>query len=1031
MFTGGHHARTASAMSGVMVERACLALQSTQEKQVRDQAEQFLVSFRSSSSPYSIAKHVLDKSMDSSAQFHAVAAYREGLLREWGLLDPRQIEGLRMELFTFATNRGSSLAPFVANQLLQCICVIFKRDFLRNPQLLASTLLAQLSQLMASSQPSQRVLAVSLCAALINEFSSSHSSSIGVNIQFHDNCHEQFEKLCLPSLTSLLLSTLQSQVSSKEDKFLASLSQALQAVLNWDFTEDKPHSWTKEDTGKLSPPPDSSWQSVFFGPLLDMLATLQSEEIRDCIVQCCCLQGAILDTLPPANKLQYFSRLITRCVEPLLVRPASDEMGKKDVSLMLKRLFTNPSFGISSLLALPQGSAFIMRIVEHTCGVIRVGAEMAESVSLTLEAWCDMLQLAKASGPAALEKLQMPQLCLVIFKQFVEQALASSLSAQRDADEKVVWTQQFGSVGKIGRVNAQTSLSLLRDLIVQRASLLSNAKQLPASHLPKIQSELAVLLSILQSFLEEKREVTEKVYCPLELLQLLASNPNVNIVLEVINIIKVLGSSILFNCPEASKGVAGSHLLQSFLGVLSCFAFAYLSGTLPQKSAVSEGTAGHTELFQFIVTCLASCLESAHEQVREMCVELVEGMIESGASTCLSTVAASAWWHIVQRWETIRLPDDTLRRLVTSICVGCAEGNAKVKGTTSYRDGLAQLLVRPMLIKLPKVLSSPTTPTELSRTLSVARGIACASATRNAYPLLNEFMSSCLPFVVAALSRQSSPQVVLLLLQLIQANAEFSVAFLKEAEMWKFCELILQAIDSWVNFNSRRSLTVETEGEQASEIEALLVTIAGVVCKEAIDKSGDKFSRPTFPSEFALLALNRILPSFSTTLLLFPVVISNYFEILEVILQVHPELFAAMDGPSRVTMIESAKFAILSNSEEIVITSGLSIARSIVRFHYEAVMNSSKTPFAEDVQALSRCLVKFMSENVSRALLEPLADALLPLLLLDAAVVMRLTLQQLTDPAVERAFAGLASGLTRELSVANEMRFRADRKSVV
>jgi len=663
VFTGGHHARTASAMSGVMVERACLALQSTQEKQVRDQAEQFLVSFRSSSNPYPIAKHVLDKSVDSSAQFHAVAAYREGLLREWGILEPRQIEGLRTELLGFATNRGASLAPFVMNQLLQCICVIFKRDFLRNPQLLTSTLLTQLSQLIASSQPAQRLLAVSLCTALISEFSSSHSSSIGVNIQYHDNCHQQFEKLCLPSLTSLLLSTLQPILSSKEEiPLLISLCKALQAALNWEFTEDKPHSWVKENTGKLCPPQNSSWQSVFLqGPLLQMLAALeqQSEEIRDCIAQCCCLQGAILDTLPPPTKMQYFSQLITRCIEPLLVRPPSpnEPSEKKDVSTMLKRLFTNHSFGMA-FLALPEGTAFVLRVVEHAYGIIRAGAEMGEAVGLTLEAWCDLLRLAKASGPTTVEKLQLPQLCLVIFKQFVEQALASALSMQRDSEEKEVWTQQVDSIGKIGRVNAQTSLSLIRDLIVQRASILANAKQLSPAQLAKTQAELAVLLSILQSSLGEKREVTEKLFCPPELLQLL-TNPNANIVLEVINIVKAVGSQILFNCPEASKGNAGSHLLQSFVGVLSCLAFAYLSGTLPM---FSEGTAGHAELFQFLVACLASCLECTHEQVREMSVELLEGMIESAGSTCLSTVATSAWWHLVQRWEAVQLSNDCLRR---------------------------------------------------------------------------------------------------------------------------------------------------------------------------------------------------------------------------------------------------------------------------------------------------------------------------------------------------------------------------------
>jgi len=102
-------ARRGSLENAVLVTQACLMLDQASNNHERKEAEEFLLSFRQSANPYSICKHILDKSGVPSAQFHAVATLRDAILREWTLFSNQDIATLRDELVSYQLSIPSFL----------------------------------------------------------------------------------------------------------------------------------------------------------------------------------------------------------------------------------------------------------------------------------------------------------------------------------------------------------------------------------------------------------------------------------------------------------------------------------------------------------------------------------------------------------------------------------------------------------------------------------------------------------------------------------------------------------------------------------------------------------------------------------------------------------------------------------------------------------------------------------------------------------------------------------------------------------
>lgn len=124
--------RRGSIFEALLVESACFKFEEAVDPVERKEAETVIANFRNRPCPYSICNHILSKTQVPSAQFHAIAAIKEAVLREFDSLSKTVLDNLRDQLLTFACNHSRSLPPFIVRQSMHVVGVIVKRGFFQS-----------------------------------------------------------------------------------------------------------------------------------------------------------------------------------------------------------------------------------------------------------------------------------------------------------------------------------------------------------------------------------------------------------------------------------------------------------------------------------------------------------------------------------------------------------------------------------------------------------------------------------------------------------------------------------------------------------------------------------------------------------------------------------------------------------------------------------------------------------------------------------------------------------------------------------
>jgi hypothetical protein len=256
------------------------------------------------------------------------------------------------------------------------------------------------------------------------------------------------------------------------------------------------------------------------------------------------------------------------------------------------------------------------------------------------------------------------------------------------------------------------------------------------------------------------------------------------------------------------------------------------------------------------------------------------------------------------------------------------------------------------------------------------------------------------------------------------------------------------------------------EARIAQQVESLLLTLAGVICREAGGNSRTEFVsvKKEYPTEFTLEALDKLLLIITPSLLQYPEVCIRYFSLLEVILTIHPDKFAALPVATRTAVINTTTFVVggghtlqqhlqHNNPQQHhhqqqqqqqqpnhvyakkCIEAGLEAMRHIGSFHLNCVTGRTKhaSTLGDDVIKFQELLFDLLIfRPLSSDLLESIADALLPLIVVEVEAYQRMVAAFLerqllhTRERLSQSFSGFlnSNGLTRDVTPQNEKRFR-------
>ncbi|CAH1799119.1 unnamed protein product, partial [Owenia fusiformis] len=275
-------------------------------------AENLFLNFRKSKLPYSTCRELLEKSKNDYVLFQAASTIKESVVREWTLLQPDDIQSLRLFLLKYVVDH-IDLKRYVRRQILQAVAVMSKRGALDGEKLNKDAIFNDVTQLISSGNLSMQLVACSILTSLLDEFSStSKSSKIGLTWEFHSKCKRSFEDADLKKVFSFCLqvlhelekcaSPLNRDVTYLSIRFLTITEQ----LLNWQFSSRHPirnRIGSFMIYGSVPFRPLETWQDVILDRgVLDLFFKIH-EKVRhnsemahhsmQCISQLATLTGAV------------------------------------------------------------------------------------------------------------------------------------------------------------------------------------------------------------------------------------------------------------------------------------------------------------------------------------------------------------------------------------------------------------------------------------------------------------------------------------------------------------------------------------------------------------------------------------------------------------------------------------------------------------------------------------------------------------------------------------------------------------------
>ncbi|ORX55719.1 hypothetical protein DM01DRAFT_1345196 [Hesseltinella vesiculosa] len=254
----------------------------------RAAAEQILTSFRQIPKVLPIAKYILDHATEPMVQFQISLAIGQVAVRDYTLYAVDDLLQLKNYLIDYSLHH-EKMPKYARDTLLSAVSLITKRSLSDVTPENRQAILSQLKQLLNAneSNAASKLTGASLCNALVDQFSSTRASTVGLNWEFHHNARLFFEVDVLLALfqetitqlhTIIAANPTPSSTNASASPLLTELLTLTEKILTWEFETVKNQpclpgtfgSSTNDDLDDQSPSSDrasynvypSSWKSV-------------------------------------------------------------------------------------------------------------------------------------------------------------------------------------------------------------------------------------------------------------------------------------------------------------------------------------------------------------------------------------------------------------------------------------------------------------------------------------------------------------------------------------------------------------------------------------------------------------------------------------------------------------------------------------------------------------------------------------------------------------------------------------------------
>ncbi|KAG6541019.1 hypothetical protein Mapa_017592 [Marchantia paleacea] len=293
------------------------------------------------------------------------------------------------------------------------------------------------------------------------------------------------------------------------------------------------------------------------------------------------------------------------------------------------------------------------------------------------------------------------------------------------------------------------------------------------------------------------------------------------------------------------------------------------------------------------------------------------------------------------------------------------------------------------------------------------RGAARATLPRSQKAIFEVGAAVMEPLLILLQTYKHQSSVVYLLLKYVVDWVDGQVAFLEAKEtaiLFHFCVRLLEIYSAHnigkVSVSKSMNLLSESQTEKYKDLRVLLQLLTNLSSKDLIDFACDLNGEVENPdvAQVVYLGLHIITPLMSVDLLKYPKLCRQYFTLLAHMLEVYPEKVAKLSSEGFGRIVGTLDFGLRHQDVEVVNMS-LTALNAVAFYHYHAVCRGQEglgahalsTP-GPDGAAKEGVLAHFLRsvmqfllfEDYSNELVEPAADALLPLILCNTGLYQKL-----------------------------------------